>query len=296
MNQELKALLITALGVMILTPDSLLITLANQDSFTVTFYRHFSQFIVLTMLALFIMKRKNLPIFQNFLAEFKIIYPVLFFYPLGSLGFVLGTLHNSVASNLVIIAASPLIGAFLSVFFLKSKVSLTNWVTIIGVFLGVAIVMQGDFVRGDFWGSMASVLCAFNLAAFYIYLRAHPKINILLTISLSSLVTALICIPFMNFNVVIPDDSMKIMLFNGMICALSFYLTSVMSKYVSPEETLLLYLLETLFGPLWVWAVVGQLPSQQTLMGGVVVVSMIVIWISLKFKNRHKYPQKVMNE
>ncbi len=285
MKQELKALLITALGVMILTPDSLFIKLSGQDSFTVTFYRHISQFALVFAVSMWQMRKVKGGMFGQFRHDFKMMYPVLFFYPLGSLGFVLGTLHNSVASNLIIIASSPLIGAIMAVLFLGIRIRTANWVAIIGVLLGVGIVMQDDFMRGDFWGSMASLLCAVNLAAFYNFLRAKPNINITLTISLSSLVTALIVVPFMDFTKVIPNDSMAIMLFNGaVICGVSFYLTSLMAKYLSPEETLLLYLLETLFGPVWVWVFLGDQPNDQILLGGVVVVFMVSLWAAMKYR------------
>jgi drug/metabolite transporter (DMT)-like permease len=56
-------------------------------------------------------------------------------------------------------------------------------------------------------------------------------------------------------------------------CVLLVHLTRVLSA----TEVALLSLLELLFGVAWVWALVGEVPSTNTLMGASLVVAALVL-------------------
>ncbi len=48
-------------------------------------------------------------------------------------------------------------------------------------------------------------------------------------------------------------------------------------RYISAPEVGLLFLLETAFGPLWVWLVLSETPSALSLLGGFIVVASLMI-------------------
>jgi len=50
-------------------------------------------------------------------------------------------------------------------------------------------------------------------------------------------------------------------------------------------EVNLFFLLETILGPIWVWLVIKEQPSIETLIGGVVIISTIATHSFLKLKN-----------
>jgi drug/metabolite transporter (DMT)-like permease len=48
-------------------------------------------------------------------------------------------------------------------------------------------------------------------------------------------------------------------------------------RYIPASEVGLLLLLESILGPVWVWLVLGEQPGNSTLLGGVIVISTLVI-------------------
>ena len=48
------------------------------------------------------------------------------------------------------------------------------------------------------------------------------------------------------------------------------------ARYLSPQETALLSLLEVVFGPLWAWLGAGEQPAAATLYGGVLILGALV--------------------
>jgi drug/metabolite transporter (DMT)-like permease len=48
-------------------------------------------------------------------------------------------------------------------------------------------------------------------------------------------------------------------------------------RYIPAPEVGLLLLLESILGPVWVWLVLGEQPGNSTLLGGVIVISTLVI-------------------
>ena len=57
------------------------------------------------------------------------------------------------------------------------------------------------------------------------------------------------------------------------------------------EEVNLFFLLETIIGPLWVWLVINEQPSIETIQGGVVIILTIAIHSFLKLKNTKRLSQ-----
>ena len=58
---------------------------------------------------------------------------------------------------------------------------------------------------------------------------------------------------------------------------LSFGLITLGPRTIPAPEVALLLLLETVLGPIWVWLVIDEKPSEMTLVGGCVVISAVML-------------------
>ena len=56
-------------------------------------------------------------------------------------------------------------------------------------------------------------------------------------------------------------------------------------RYISSPEVGLIVLLETVLGPLWVWLVIHETPSQWTLVGGALVVLTLIVHSLLSLRD-----------
>ena len=64
----------------------------------------------------------------------------------------------------------------------------------------------------------------------------------------------------------------------GIACvAIPFVLLTLAPRYITAPEVNLFFLLETILGPLWVWLVIHEQPSVETLIGGGVIIFTITI-------------------
>jgi drug/metabolite transporter (DMT)-like permease len=54
------------------------------------------------------------------------------------------------------------------------------------------------------------------------------------------------------------------------------------SKHLPPVLTGLIVLLETILAPIWTWLAVAEIPSQRTLIGGLVIVTMLIVFTAVE--------------
>ena len=69
-----------------------------------------------------------------------------------------------------------------------------------------------------------------------------------------------------------------------MCVAIPFVLVTLAPRYITAAEVNLFFLLETILGPLWVWVVIKEQPSLETIIGGAVIVVTIGVHSILALK------------
>ena len=71
-----------------------------------------------------------------------------------------------------------------------------------------------------------------------------------------------------------------------MCVAIPFVLVTLAPRYITAAEVNLFFLLETIFGPLWVWMVIKEQPSFETILGGGVIIATIATHSFLILKKK----------
>ena len=70
-----------------------------------------------------------------------------------------------------------------------------------------------------------------------------------------------------------------------MVCiAVPFVCVTLAPRYITAPEVNLFFLLETIFGPFWVWLVIKEQPSIETIIGGSIIIITIAIHSTLALK------------
>ena len=116
LSTHAKGFLLTFIGVLVLTPDTLLIRLANMDVWQMTFWRGALMSAALLVALALIYKRDFFKIITS-IGKTGIV--IVFMLALNSLTFVLSLEYASVAKVLIIIAITPMLAALMSIIFLK---------------------------------------------------------------------------------------------------------------------------------------------------------------------------------
>jgi len=280
-SDQKKGMLMAFVAVMFITPDSLFIRLANISSWNLIFYRGFIPFTIV-FVGLFLIYKTNLlkEIFSN--GWFGIAYALIFF--ITNVTFVISIENTNVANTLIMIALAPMLSALLSFVFLKEVPNQKTQVAITITTLAVVYIFFDALDTGDVIGNALGLLTAFGLAAGAVIIRSTKKISLVPSAMFGKLLLALVGLYFADNLILENNDIIIIPLMCIMCVAIPFVLVTLAPRYITAAEVNLFFLLETIIGPIWVWFVIKEQPSTETIIGGIIIIVTIAIHSGLSLK------------
>ncbi len=270
-----KGLLLTTLGVLVLTPDSLLIRLTGMEPFSLLVWRGVLQAVgILAILAIFHEGR----VMDQIRAVGRCGILLALVFTGSTVFFILALTHTAVADALIIVAIAPLVAALLSRSFLGEAVPLRTWLAICFTLLGIGLLVFEDLGSGSLWGDFFALCCAICIGASLTITRHGRAVSMVPAMSLAGTLTALVALPlalWLEPGHLVPAGSQLVaVLLMGLIVApVSFALITAGPRYLPAAEVGLLMLMETVLGPLWVWLVIGEYPGDWALLGGSIVIA-----------------------
>lgn len=285
LSPHLYGTLITALGVIVLSPDGLLIRLIGADGWTVLFWR--GLFFAGSIWGFYILRHGRSSVgLLKVMGTRGILAASLF--SLSTIFFVLAITHTSVANTLVIIATAPLWAAVLSRIFLKEHISALTWIAITICIGGISLIFIGSLGGGNRAGDIYALICAFGLAGQITTVRHARDIDMVPSLGMSGLMVALIAFPFSDPGSVTTEGFAYLALLGFIILPIAFSLITIGPRYIPAPEVSLIMLLESILGPLWVWLILKEVPHSETLIGGALVITTLVLHSTLGYWIKNK--------
>ena len=280
MDTHLKGLLIAFFGILILTPDAVLVKLANADSWTVLFWRgiFFASGIIVILLITYRSKAVNELI--NIGKEGLIIGLST---GLGGISFILAIHYTSIAKTLVIISVSPIMVAIISFILLKERPALYTWIAMIVIFFGIYIIMAGDTSGVNLLGNLFALLSVVIGGFSFTLLRKYNNVNMVPAMAVKGILIAIIGF-FVADSLVMSTQSLLYIFSSGVVLAISFSLITIAPRYIPAPEVAMFFPLGTVLGTLLAWIVLKEQPSSNALIGGSIVIITLFIhaWYSAK--------------
>ena len=279
-NQQ-KGTLLAFVAIMFITPDSLLIRLSNIESWGLIFYRGIIPFFAVFIGLLIVQKGQIVSSLINN-GWHGVAY--VFTFTITNILFVISIENTNVANTLIMISLAPMLSAIISFIFLKENPDKKTWIAITITTLAVIYIFFDSLEKGDFKGNFFGFICAAGLAAGTVIIRSVKQINLVPSAMMGKLFVALIALFFVdNFN--LEGRDLVIIPTMGIACvAIPFVLITLAPRYITAPEVNLFFLLETILGPLWVWFVIKEQPSIETIIGGAVIILTITIHSILALK------------
>lgn len=283
-SDQKKGMLMAFTAVMFLTPDSLFIRLANVSSWNLIFYRGFIPF-SLVFIGLLIVYKNNF-IKQTFSNGWSGIFYALVF-TVTNITFVISIENTNVANTLIMIALAPMLSAILSFIFLKEVPDKKTWVAIFITTVSVVFIFYDALDTGDLLGNVLGLLTALGLAVGAVIIRSAKKIDLVPSAMFGKLLVALIAFYFAD-NLNLKGSDLTIVPLMCIMCvAIPFVLVTIAPRYITAAEVNLFFLLETILGPIWVWLVIKESPSLETIIGGGVIIVTIACHSALSLKKNN---------
>jgi len=282
LTDQQKGSLLAFVAVIFITPDSLFIRLSNVDTWGLVFYRGVIPFFTVFLGMLLIYK---LNFFKILLSSgyHGLIYIGTF--SITNITFVVSIQNTNVANTLVMIATAPMLSAILGAIFLKEPPDRKTWISIIITFLAIIYIFFDSLKLGNFYGDILGFITAIGLAVGAVTIRAAKSKNLVPAAVVGKLFVATFALFFIESFLLENNDLIIVPLMCILCVAIPFVLVTIAPRFIPAAEVNLFFLLETIIGPIWVWLIIKEQPTIETLQGGIVIISTIAIHSFLKLKN-----------
>jgi len=282
LTDQQKGSLMAFIAVMFITPDSLFIRLSSVDTWGLVFYRGIIPFFTVFLGMLFIYKLNFFKILITSGYQ-GIIYICTF--SLTNITFVVSIQNTNVANTLLMIATAPMLSAILGGIFLKEPPDRKTWISIIITFLAIIYIFFDSLKLGNFYGDILGFITAIGLAVGAVVIRSAKSKNLVPAAVIGKLFVAIFALFFIESFGLIQKDLLIVPLMCILCVAIPFVLVTIAPRFITAAEVNLFFLLETIIGPIWVWLIIKEQPSIETLQGGLVIIATIAVHSFLKLRN-----------
>ena len=274
MTNTSKGLLITSIGVLIMSLESLFIKLTTISPITFSFY--LGVFMFLSMAGtLFIKQRDVLKEITKTSFSILLLCSVL----MGSSNiFFISAIKNTTVANVVIIfGTSALFSSFFAYLFYKEKIGKNILYASFFMFIGLFIIFNDKLGFGNLEGNIYALLCTMTFSMAFVFLAKYTKISRVALTAATGI--------YLTIVTFFLADSISIDLYTFLVIAVMGLLITPISrvligngtKFISASEVSLLMIIETIMAPIWVWIFLKEIPSSNTFIGGAIILLTLIV-------------------
>lgn len=264
------------MGVVILSPDALLLRLIAADDFTTAFWRLGFLTVALLLVALWNGAKRGEGIVQSIRPNGFEMLTGLFYGGTCTL-FMFSVRNTDAANTLIIIAATPLLAGLIGVFIFKRSQPIRTWVASVVVFVALLGMFSAGFGGKNALGDMLALGAAICMAGYFNVLGAKPEVDALKGMLFGAFVVTLILLPGAAPLSPVGLDWVWLLMLGFWVLPVSFLLIAYASRKIPAAEVSLIMLNEAILGSFLVWVFVNEVPDEMTLISGTVVITTLVI-------------------
>ena len=191
--------------------------------------------------------------------------------------FIIAMNNTTVANVVFIISTQTMFLAIFGFFYLKEKVSLIGSSSIFLAMSGILIMVGDSISTGSLFGNLVALVIPINFAIYVMIIRKNSNLDMvpaMLYSGIFSLIYGAILSKSFEFS---SHDLFMGFLLGVPQLALGFICITIGSRTTASATVGLLMLMETLCGPLWVWLFLNEIPPISVFIGGLVIISAIIL-------------------
>ena len=276
------------LGVLLLSPDTLIIRLVDADPWTFVAWRGALMFVGMFVI---LVLRFGWTVLARTYAIGWLGLLISLIFALNNVFFQLSVQNTTVANTLVIIATAPLFAALFSVAFLRERVQMRTWIAILISALGVAMVFIGELEPGNLFGNTVALISAVGLGVHFVLVRLGRPVDMSPAIGVAGVFIVLIGAVMASDLYLDPRQFGLLAILGLVLLPLSFAFLTRAPHFIPAPEVSLIILLETILGPLWVWIAIKEQPSVQTMAGGALIIVVLALHSFMSLRESRRAPE-----
>ena len=198
---------------------------------------------------------------------------------LGFVAYVFSMYTTTVANTNFIITTETIFLALFGYFFLKEKINLITFISIILGMSGVLIILGSSLSiqsSEQFLGNIVAFIMPISFAVLVIVIRKYPNVDMVPAQFTAGIVAAIIGF-FIAGQLSISFHDLLLALLAGFFqIGFGFILITVGSQTTPAAIVGVMMLTESVFGPLWAWLFINEVPPTAVVIGGSVIIFSIL--------------------
>ena len=196
---------------------------------------------------------------------------------LSFIAFVVSMSITTVANVVFIISTQTMFLAIFGFFYLKEKVSLISFLSILLAMGGITIMVGDSLSTGSFLGNIVALAIPINFSILVMIIRKNKNLDMVPAIFYSGIFSIIYGLILSESFVFTSHDILMGFFLGVPQLAFGFICITIGSR-TTPSTTIgLLMLTETLFAPIWVWIFFNEIPPLSVLIGGCVIITAIIL-------------------
>jgi drug/metabolite transporter (DMT)-like permease len=195
--------------------------------------------------------------------------------------FIAAFFFTSVADVVFIYSAFPILTLLLSALLLRTAVGRMDVLCTLTVIIGMGVIVWGQTSLHSLLGAGLSLTATLLFALITIGIKRYPQAEMVKVTYVGAFIAALAMAPFSNFGTTSTHDLLWLWLYGFLNVAVGFGLYLLGVRRIKAVLASLVCMIEIPLAPLWVYALFGEQVSQQSLLGGGVIVSAVLVNVAL---------------
>ena len=196
--------------------------------------------------------------------------------------------YTTVAVAVFVMAAAPILAALLGRLFLGEEVRARVWLSIAMAILGIGIMVGGRLQIGDTVGVAVAILGIVFFGVYAVSLRIGKNVDMTPAVFYGGAIGTAVSFSASigtGVGLAIPwIEAMWCSLLGVVQLGLGSVLFALAAQGVPAVQLTLFALGEPLLAPVWVWLMLGDVPTVTTLVGGAVLFAALALQVSASRK------------
>ena len=274
MSNSAKGLMLTSVGIFIMSVESLMIKFTTISSFVFSFY--LGIFIFASTAGTLLFKKKEY-VKNALTSSFWILIICATMMGVSNIFFITAVKTTTVANVVIIFSTSALFSSLIAYFLYKEKMTKNIFYASFFMFIGLFIIFSDELGFGSLEGNIYALFCTILFSISFVLLSKYKEMNRVVLTAFSGIALSVIAF-FLSDDLKIDTTNLLIVMSMGLvISSFSRVLIGNGAKYISASEVSLLMLIETIMAPIWVWIFLNEIPSSNTFIGGSIIIITLII-------------------
>jgi drug/metabolite transporter (DMT)-like permease len=243
-------------------------------------------FVIIVALYLLISYKKNF--FKSFYNSGLSGFIGGIFLGIGFAAYVFSMYTTTVANTNFIITTETIFLAVFGYFFLKEKIDLITFIAIILGMSGVLLILGNSLSiqsSEQFIGNIVAFIMPISFAVLVVIIRKYPNVDMIPAQFIAGVFAAIIGYVIAEKVSISLHDLFLALLAGFFQIGFGFIFITIGSQTTPSAVVGVLMLTEAVFGPLWAWLFINEVPPVSVLVGGSIIIFSILFQTFFSKKN-----------